>query len=136
MVHLKKKNGDLAVEPDLRRGMELEKDGLINNAEKVYNAIIHANPHSEKAYDRLMIIYRKKKNTGAELKLIDKAINTFKSWFEKKSPFMQSKKISQLSSSISKITGLAAKKTDMIFTREPLARWQKRKNILLARHSK
>lgn len=136
MVRLKKKNGDFAGEPQLSRGMELEKEGLYDEAEKVYKAIVHANPHAEMAYDRLMIIYRKQKKTETELKLIDKAIDTFKSWFEKKSPFMRSKKIGQLSSSISKITGLAAKKTDMIFTREPLARWHKRKNLLLAKHSK
>jgi tetratricopeptide (TPR) repeat protein len=136
LVHLKKKDDDSGGESGLRRAMELEKEGLNDEAKRIYKAIIQANPHDEKAYDRLMIIYRKQKDTESELKLIDKAVSTFKSWFEKKSPFMRSKKIGELSSSISKMTGLTEKKTDLLFTREPLARWQQRKKLLLAKSHK
>ena len=133
LAYRKMNEGDFKSESGLKQVMELEKQGRLDEAEKVYKGIIRANPHDEKAYDRLMIIYRKQKDPGSELQLIESAIKVFKAWFEKKSPFTRSKKIGQLSSTISRITGLTSRKTDLLFTREPLARWLRRKNLLIAK---
>ena len=46
----------------LAKAKDLEKNGKPDEAAKVYESIIKKNPTTEYAYDRLMIIYRKKRN--------------------------------------------------------------------------
>jgi DNA-binding SARP family transcriptional activator len=50
-----------------------------------YEKIIRKDRYNEKAYDRLMIIYRKNKDYAKELKLIEAGIRAFIELFNKAS---------------------------------------------------
>ena len=96
---------------------------------KKLEGVIRDHPTNEKAYDRLMILYRKQGNYKQELRTINRAIKTFEELFRKKQP-VYNKKIKALSSAISKLSGLADKKGNSVYEKGELARWRKRKAIV------
>ncbi|MDR3246709.1 MAG: hypothetical protein LBT50_09795 [Prevotellaceae bacterium] len=59
------------------RGINLEKRGLINEAIEAYEENISLNYPATHSYDRLMILYRKKKLYNDELRVIQLAICVF-----------------------------------------------------------
>ena len=101
-----------------------------------YEKIIRKDRYNEKAYDRLMIIYRKNKDYTKELKLIEAGIRAFIELFNKAVKRKPDQKTIRLSRALLKLTGLSDKKGNPIYQREPINKWTKRKSILLSRMKK
>ena len=112
-----------------------EREGELAEAAIAYEKLVKAYPLNEKAYNKLMTLYRQLKEYKKELSVINKAITVFKNSFSKKhrSP---GKKITQLSKALQKATGLTDKKGNIIYQPEPLARWEKRKMTVMNRIEK
>ena len=112
-----------------------EREGELAEAAVAYKKLVKAYPLNEKAYNRLMLLYRQLKEYKKELAVINKAITVFKNNFSKnhRSP---GKKITQLSKALQKATGLTDKKGNNIYQPEPLARWEKRKMTVMNRLKK
>jgi len=104
-------------------------DPLQKEAESL-ELLLKDHPTNERAYNRLMIIYRKQKEYKKELRVINKAIKTFQEKFDKDRP-AYSPKIASLSKAILKATGLADKKGNNQYELGELARWKKRKLVVL-----
>ncbi|HUR67585.1 MAG TPA: bacterial transcriptional activator domain-containing protein [Chitinophagaceae bacterium] len=115
VVHLKKEN-----DPTVDTGQHI----------KLLEAIIKAHPGNEKAHDRLMILYRKQGNYKQELKTLNRAIKTFEELFTKKQPAVNNK-IKALSMAIAKSTGLSDKKGNSIFQKGELAKWKRRREVVI-----
>ncbi len=59
------------------KGIELEKLGKVEEAVKFYEKNIEENFDGNHPYDRLAIIYRKKKDIRNEIRVLEKAIYVF-----------------------------------------------------------
>ena len=103
---------------------EAEKED-VSLAIKDYEEAIKKDPLAEKAYDRLMILYRKEKNYKKELQLINSGIKAFESFY--KSRKSNSKKIAEISKKLNRSFGFTDKKGISVYDPEPIARWKKRK---------
>ena len=95
--------------------------------------LIREHPGNTNGYNRLMILYRKQKEYKKELRLIDTAIRVFEEKFRKKQPRFN-KKVTSLSKALLKATGLADKKGNNIYEWGELAKWKKRKELLLRKN--
>jgi len=114
----------------LGKAKELEKQGSLDEAATMYRDIIKKSPAREYAYDRLMIIYRKKGEYKKEKQTLDAGIKAFEQFYKAASRVPAKKSIVTLSKGLLKATGLADRKGKLIFEREPLGRWQKRRRIV------
>lgn len=114
----------------LTEAKQAEADNDLEKAEAFYQKLIKADPHNEVPYNRLMIIYRKQKETEKELQIIKKAIGAFEDMYASSVKTPKSKKVSSLSNAFLKMTGLADKKGKLLHLPEPLAKWNRRKTIL------
>lgn len=74
---------------------KLEQDGQLKAAAEAYVKIHRQSPHNSKALQRLIIVYRKLKDTAKELKYIDAAIKLHQQYYA------GSKKADKLTTSIS-----------------------------------
>ncbi len=99
-----------------------------------YEKLLTSNPLNQKAYHRLMIIYRKEKNYKKELQVINKAIRSFED-FHKANTKKHAQPITALSKSLSKSLGLTDHKGKITYDTEPVATWRKRKEIVLKKIS-
>ena len=99
---------------------------------KLYQRAIKQEPHIELAYNRLMIVYRKKKMYKEEFELINKGIMEFEKFFEERSKKIVGKnaKAVQLSNALAKSLGLKDKKGKDQVLKEPIASWMKRKAMV------
>lgn len=61
----------------IKLGIDLEKEGMINEAIAVYEKAIIPQLPATHPYDRLMILYRKKKDYNNEIRIIKIAISVF-----------------------------------------------------------
>lgn len=59
------------------KGIQLEKDGQVDEAIKLYERNIEENFEGNHPYDRLAIIYRKRNEIGDEIRVLGKAIWVF-----------------------------------------------------------
>lgn len=109
----------------LKEAEKAEEKEDVSLAIKDYENAIQKDPLAEKAYDRLMILYRKDKNYKKELQLINSGIKAFESFY--KSRKSGSKKIAEISKKLNKSFGFTDKKGNAIYDPEPIARWKKRK---------
>lgn len=107
------------------KAQEAEEKEDISLAIKDYEEAIAKDPLAEKAYDRLMVLYRKEKNYKKELRLINSGIKIFESFFKSKKS--SSKKIAEISKKLNKSFGFTDKKGNAVYDPEPIARWKKRK---------
>lgn len=114
VVHL---NKDKKEDPSKEEISQLEK-------------MIRVHPTNEKAFQRLMILYRKKQDYQKELKTINTAIRNFEELYKKRTPAFSSK-IKSLSKAISKATGLTDKKGNSLYEKGELAKWKRRKKAVL-----
>jgi len=115
VVHLKKENKIEESDPALEA--------------RALEQLLKEHPANEKAYDRLMVLYRKLKEPEKELRTINTAIKIFEEKYVKRQPAFN-KKIETLSRALRKATGLADKKGNNLFEPGELARWKKRKALL------
>jgi hypothetical protein len=100
-----------------------------------YKKIAVAYPASERAYDRLMILYRQQKDDKAELQWIDKAVAVFSRAIARSSKKTNAK-ITMLSKSLIRSLGLTDKKGREYYQPEPIARWEKRRDLLIKKTGK
>ncbi|MDQ6756700.1 MAG: hypothetical protein M3004_07170 [Bacteroidota bacterium] len=106
-------------------GIDAEKKEDISIAIKDYEEALQKNPLAEKAYDRLMIIYRKNKDYKRELRIVNAGIKAFAELYKSKKS--GSKKIAEISKKLNRSFGFTDKKGNAIYDPEPIARWKKRK---------
>ena len=123
-----KKNEPLKLIPWLDEANELEKQDR-EEAIKEYKKIAAVYPLNEKAYDRLMILYRLQKMPKDELLWITKAIRTFEEKF-KNATTKPSAKVASISKYLIRSMGLADKKGKSYYLPQPIARWTRRKDLL------
>jgi len=67
-------------------GIELEKEGRVDEAIQLYEANIRENFDGNHPYDRLAIIYRKRKEIGEEIRVLKKAIWVFENIANQRRP--------------------------------------------------
>jgi tetratricopeptide (TPR) repeat protein len=119
------KNGEEAMLSDLRHAAKhYEEEGELEQAAHTYEKILRKAKNDENAFDRLMILYRKQKLYGKELKTINKALALFTKLHSPK-PAVQ--KVSVLSKKLMRVTGLSDKKGNSLYEAEPLGKWRRRK---------
>jgi hypothetical protein len=118
----------------LKEARQLEEEDK-QRAIKEYKKIALAYPVSEKAYNRLMILFRQLKLPKDEIYWIDKAIGHFQKRFHKPAVRANSK-IATLSKSFLQSTGLADKKGNAVYQPAPVGKWQKRKDLLVKKGKK
>jgi len=108
-------------------GKEKEQEEDFDEAIDAYTHVTKEHPKKEYAYQRLMLLYRKKREYKKELKVIETALDNFRYVMGDSSAKKKSKNISQLSMRLMKSTGLVDKKDNPVFLPEPLNKWTKRK---------
>ena len=111
----------------LKEGEKEEKEN-ISITIKEFEEAIKKNTLAEKAYDRLMILYRKEKNYKKELRIITAGIKAFESFYKSKKS--RSKKIADISQKLNRSFGFTDKKGNSLYDPEPIARWKKRKEVV------
>ena len=116
----------------IKLGKEAEMSKDYSKALKYYEKAIKMEPYIEFAYNRLMILYRKTKDYENELKTIQKGIENFESFNEKRARRVIGKdtKAIQLSNSLAKSLGLKDKKGKNLIHPEPIGKWVKRAEIV------
>jgi lipopolysaccharide biosynthesis regulator YciM len=112
------------------RAQEFEKKGRLDEAATLYQNIIKKSPTKEHAYNRLMIIHRKKKEYKKEKETLDAGIKAFEQYYKAVTRIPAKKSIETLSKSLLKATGLADRTGKLTYEREPLGRWKKRRKIV------
>jgi tetratricopeptide (TPR) repeat protein len=115
----------ITIKQKLEEADEAEANEDISIAIKNYEEAIEKDPIAEKAYDRLMILYRKEKDYKKELRLINAGIKAFENFY--KSRKSGSKKIAEISKKLNRSFGFTDKKGNAVYDPEPIARWKKRK---------
>lgn len=131
LVHKNPASGDDGSGDMLSKAKQLEKKGDMDTAAEAYEKIIKKNPVDEYAYNRLMIIHRKNKEYKKEKAVIDTAIKAFQQFYNKSLRLPATPRIKTLSKAILKATGLADKTGKLIYEREPLYRWNKRRELVI-----
>ncbi|MEO6613263.1 MAG: hypothetical protein ABIT05_15370 [Chitinophagaceae bacterium] len=107
---------------------------LLEEAAKLEKLILRQ-PTNAAACNRLMAIYRKLKDPGKELKVINKVIKAFEAKFQTRIPGYD-KKVIRLSKALRKMTGLADEKGNNLYQWGDLGKWKKRKELILKKLSK
>jgi len=113
-----------------KRAREMESAEDQQKAIAFYEKIINQDPVNEEAYRRLMIIYRKQKNYKKELAVIRAGIKAFENLYQPSAGLVANKKIKALSKALLKSTGLADKKGNPLYQKEPIGSWTRRKLIV------
>lgn len=116
----------------IKEAKEAEANKDLDAAATAYERAIRQEPHQEAPYDRLMIIYRKQSRYEDELKLIEKGVETFESFYKKKSQKIvgKNKEAEKLSMSLAKSLGLTDKKGNEVYHPGPVDKWLKRKTVV------
>ena len=112
-----------------QQAMQMEKNGDLQKAAGIYRQAIKTHPYNEFPYNRLMIIYRKEKEYKKELAVIHSGIKAFQT-LDHTNKHGTDKKITRLSRAILRATGLSDKKGNLLFLREPIGRWDRRREIV------
>ena len=107
---------------------KMAEDADIDSAIEEYVKIIKSDQLNEHAYNRLMILFRKKKDLKKELSLINSGIREYEKFY--KSRARNSKKVNELSDKLKKAVGLVDKEGHTLYDPEPIATWKKRKSLL------
>ena len=112
-----------------------EREGNLDEAAKVYETIIKYHPANEYSYNRLMMIYRKKKDYKNELRVINEGIKVFRELYTPSSAG-KNRNVIKLSRQLSMVTGLTDKKGKSLYDAEPIGKWKKRKQVVLKKLGK
>ena len=118
----------VSIKKTIEEANEAEEKEDVSLAIKDYEKAIEQNPLAEKAYDRLMILYRKEKDYKNELRIITKGIKSFEDLYKSKKS--SSKKIGEISKKLNRSFGFTDKKGNTLYDPEPIAQWRKRKAIV------
>jgi hypothetical protein len=101
---------------------------------KDYEDVIAKDPLAEKAYNRLMILYRKKKDYKNELRIINAGLKAFLEFYRSKKS--GSRKVADISKKLNRAFGFTDKKGNAVYEPEPLPGWKKRKETILKKIKK
>ena len=123
-----------AVKEIITNAKTAEDAGEPERAAELYEQALQQDKLNEYAYNRLMIIYRKLKNKKKELQVINSAIDGYEEFYASKKH--TTKSITTISNKLNKSFGLADKKGHALYRPEPIATWQKRKELLQKRMKK
>ena len=112
-----------------------------DDAIKLYEQIIASDYTDQLAFERLMVIYRKRKQFKDELRVINKGIDIFtqlnkRQLEENISKKKNKKEIEKLSNAFMKTSGLIDKKGKDVHIPEPINKWLKRKAMVEKRLKK
>lgn len=118
---------NLAVISEVKHAEQLEHEGNLIEAAKLYEHVIRSKPLDEHPYNRLMVLYRKLRQPKDELRVIKLGIDVFESKYIKKS---RSKKLTDLSTALMKSSGLANSKGKLTVYPEPINKWMKRRELV------
>lgn len=111
----------------MENARQLEQQGELEGAARLYESVIKSTPADEHPYNRLMIIYRKLKRAKDELRVINAGIAAFEATFKRTS---KNKKLTELSNKMMKTAGLTNSKGKPTFYPEPINKWMKRKQVV------
>lgn len=115
----------------IEEARNVEADGELEKAASIYEQAIRQHPMDEFPYNRLMIIYRKFKQPKNELSVINKALEVYTAFYDKKlKPYTSNTKVGQLSKALLKSVTGSAKKTSYTSYPEPIPRWTLRKKAV------
>ncbi|MEJ2880466.1 hypothetical protein [Pedobacter sp. GR22-6] len=122
----------------VKEARQREKDGDLKAAEKLYQSVLKINSDEHVVYDRLMIIYRRQKNSQKEINIIKLAINNFKtSYLEKQKAWIENNEIiAGLSKDLAISLGLMDKDGLPLNADPLLIKWEKRLTLLEQRMEK
>ena len=111
---------------------ESEDAGELERAGKLYERAMKLEPHNELPYNRAMVVYRKLRQYEDELRIINRGITQFETFYQKRSQKIlgKDKKAVQLSNALAKSLGLKDKKGKDQFHPQPIERWLKRKEVV------
>ena len=115
----------------IKEGRQAEKDDNPIKASEWYEMAIKQRPLEELPYHRLMIIYRKQKKFKEEARVLDKALNVFKSHYDEKQQklFGKNKKIEQTGKALLRSLTPKGSKNNSYYP-EPIPKWTRRKENL------
>ena len=115
----------------IEEARNVEGEGELEKAASIYEQAIKQQPMDEFPYNRLMIIYRKFKQPKEEYRVINKALDVYRSYYDEKlKPYTSNTKIGQLSKALLKSVTGNAKKTSYTSYPEPIPRWTLRKKAV------
>ena len=87
----------------IEQAKDAEEGGDISAAINLYEKAIKQSPLVELPYYRLMILYRKEKKYTEELRVINRGLDVFRSYFDEKTkPFTAAGKLGQISKALLK----------------------------------
>jgi len=125
----KNPNAQMHISGWMKKADEIERTGETYQAISEYLDIVAKYPLHEKAYNRLMILYRKTKQRQREKEIIETAIHHFRNQYGPASTGID-KKIARLSKSLSSSLGLTDRHGSLLYDPGPVGRWEKRKKSL------
>lgn len=99
-------------------------------AAKLYERLIRSHRFNEHNYNRLMMIYRRKKDFKNELRVINEGIKAFQEFYL---PFAtgRNRAVINLSKKLNVLIGLTDRKGRSIADTEPIGKWKRRKDVVL-----
>lgn len=122
----------------LVRAKEAESLGDPAKAAALYQQAVNNDPLEEHAWQRLMVIHRKKKDYKSELKIINDALKNYESHTREaqKQWLLKNKKSATLFKSLAKSLGLMNTKGIIMNNNPILDKWNQRKEWVTARLKK
>jgi len=116
----------------MEEARKLEKEGKAADALKIYRALARRNPLNADAYSRMMIILRKQKKYGAELKIIRQAIAAAERVIASNRQAFDEKNrdSAALSRKLAKSLGLLNDKGFPVYEQPQLRAWRKREAVV------
>jgi len=126
------------IDHKLDEARQKEKDGDLKAAEKLYLKVLKTSSSTSIAYDRLMIIYRRQKDSRKEVEIIKQAIANFKTnYLERQKGWIERNEIAAgLSKDLAISLGLMDKEGLPVFPDPLLVKWQNRLVLLEKRMEK
>jgi len=124
---------DLTIKQLIEHAKSAEASGDLSTAAHTYERALKKSKGIELLYKRLMIIYRKLKMPGEELRIINAGIKHFQDLFKEKtaSLYKHNRKISHLSKSILKSLQMDNQHPENLYEPSPIPEWKHRKMLVL-----
>lgn len=122
----------------LAQATELERAGDLPAAAKIFLQVLGKTPGNYLAYDRLMVIYRKQKESKKELEIIDLAIKDFEeSYLTRQNNWIaQNKAAAELTRELAISLGVMDNRGLPVASDPVLQKWLKRRDLLVQRMQK
>jgi tetratricopeptide (TPR) repeat protein len=92
------------------KGIELEKEGYVDNAIELYELNVKARFDGNGPYDRLATIYRKRKQYDEEIRVLEQAVNVFEALFKSSPRQDVNPKLIRFRERLEKVRSIADKK--------------------------